>query len=77
MLKIDRLRISLPPGYESRADRIARLVADELASLQLQGNASFDRLTLPTVEVGRNASNREVASRIASGMAAQLGGGKP
>jgi hypothetical protein len=77
MLKIDRLRISLPPGYESRADRIARLVADELASLQLQGDAQFDRLTLPAIEVGRNASNREVAGRIALGMAAQLGGVKP
>ncbi len=77
MLKIDRLRISLPPGYESRADRIARLVADELASLQLQGDAQLDRLTLPAIEVGRNASNREVAGRIASGMAAQLGGVKP
>ena len=77
MLKIDRLRLSLPAGYESRADRIARLVADELAGLQLQGDAHFDRLALPTVEVGSNASNREVASRIASSMAAHLGGGKP
>lgn len=77
MLKIDRLRISLPPGYESRADRIARLVADELAALPLQGDASFDRLTLPTVEVGQNASNRQIASSIASSMAAQLGGNKP
>ena len=77
MLKIDRLRISLPPGYESRADRIARLVADELASLQLQGNAQFDRLTLPMVEVGQNASNRQIASSIASSMAAHLGGNKP
>ena len=77
MLKIERLRISLPPGYESRADRIARLVADELASLQLQGDAHLDRLTLPTVEVGQNASNRQIASSIASSMAAQLGGGKP
>ncbi len=77
MLKIDRLRLSLPPGYESRANRIAHLVADELASLQLQGNAQFDRLALPTVEVGPRATDRQVATSIASSMAAHLGGIKP
>lgn len=76
MLKIDRLRLSLPPGYEARAEHIARLVADELAGLQFQGDARFDRLTLPVVEVGPRATDRQVASSIASGMAAHLGGGK-
>jgi hypothetical protein len=81
MLKIDRLRLSLPPGFESRADRIARLVADELAALPLQGDVHLDRLTLPTVEVGRNASDRQVAGAVASSMAVHLnrssGGGAP
>lgn len=77
MLKIDRLRIALPPGYEARAERIARLVADELASLPVQGDAHLDRLTLPTVEVGQNASNRQIASSVAGAMAAHLGGTKP
>lgn len=77
MLKIDRLRLSLPAGYEARADRIARLVADELAALPLQGDANFDRLALPTVEVGQRATDRQVASSIASSMAAHLGGIKP
>lgn len=77
MLKIDRLRISLPPGYEARAERIARLVADELAALPIQGDARLDRLTVPTVEVGQNASNRQIASSVAGAMAAHLGGLKP
>ena len=77
MLKIDRLRLSLPPGYEGRADRIARLVADELAGLQLQGDAHFDRLTLPTVEVGPRATDSQVAGTIAGAMGSHLGGGKP
>lgn len=77
MLKIDRLRLSLPPGYEARAERIARLVADELASLQLQGNAQFDRLALPAIEVGPRATDRQVASSIAGAMASHLTGGKP
>lgn len=74
MLKIDRLRLSLPPGYESRADRIARIVADELAALPFQGDAHFDRLILPTIEVGQRATDRQVATSIASSMAAHLGG---
>jgi hypothetical protein len=81
MLKIDRLRLSLPPGFEPLAERIARLVADELAGLPLQGDAHFDRLTLPTVEVGQRATDRQVAGAVAgsvaSGMAAHLGRGKP
>lgn len=72
MLKIDRLRLSLPAGYESRADRIARLVADELAGLQLQGDAHFDRLTLPAVEVGPRATDRQVAGAVTRAMASQL-----
>ena len=77
MLKIDRLRLSLPAGFETRADRIARLVADELAALPLQGDANLDRLALPTVEVGPRATDRQVASSIASSMASHLGGTKP
>ena len=72
MLKIDRLRLSLPPGYEARADRIARLVADELASLQLQGDANLDQLTLPALEVGPRATDRQVAGAIAGAMGSHL-----
>lgn len=72
MLKIDRLRLSLPPGYEARADRIARLVADELAALPLQGDANLDRLALPALEVGPRATDRQVASSIAGAMTAHL-----
>lgn len=77
MLKIDRLRLSLPPGYEARANRIAHLIADELTSLQVQGDAQFDRLALPAIEVGPRATDRQVASSIAGAMASHLTGGKP
>ena len=76
MLKIDRLRLSLPPGYEARAERIARLVADELASLPGQGDAHLERLALPTVEVGPRATDRQVAGAIAGAMGSHLTGGK-
>jgi hypothetical protein len=88
MLKIGRLRLSLPAGYEPRARRIASLVADELAGLSLgAGDVSLDRLALPSVEVSRGASDRQVAGKVAAAIAAGLhpniagngssGGGKP
>ena len=75
MLNIDRLRLSLPAGYERRAERIGRLVADELASLQLAGDASFDRLSVPAVKIARGASDRQVAGAIAGAIATKVNGG--
>ena len=80
MLTIDRLRLSLPAGYEASASRIARLVADELASAALHGDATIDRLAVPAVEVTRGASDRQVAGAIAGAIRTQLhasnGGGE-
>jgi hypothetical protein len=73
MLIIDRLRLSLPAGYEARAGRIARLVADELAALPLAGDAQYDRLTLPALQVAPNATDGQVAGAIAGAIATQLG----
>jgi hypothetical protein len=77
MLTIDKLRLSLPAGYEPRAGRIARLIADELATLPLQENASQEnvsiaRLQLPALHVAHGASDRHVAGAIASAIAAQV-----
>jgi hypothetical protein len=84
MLTIDRLRLLLPPGFETRADRIARLVADEVAArLPLRGETRLDRLTLPRVQVPRGASDRQVAQSVARALVAGLnrpspsGGGGP
>ena len=74
MLKIDRLRISLPAGYQSRADRIARLVADELAALPVERSASCERLSVPPIEVPRAASDRRIAGSIAKAIAVQWKG---
>ncbi|HEV8579149.1 MAG TPA: hypothetical protein VGX68_08700 [Thermoanaerobaculia bacterium] len=82
MLTIDRLRLSLPAGYEGRARRIAALVGDELARLPLAGSdVRLDRLTLPAVNVAPGASDRQVAGAVAGAVAAGLnsaaGGRKP
>lgn len=75
MLSIGRLRLSLPPGYEARAERIARLLADELAGVRLEADARVDRLALPPVKVGGGASDREVAAAVAAALAPRLNGG--
>jgi len=83
MLTIDRLRLSLPAGFEPRAGRIASLVAHELAGRLPSGagEVHLDRLALPAVKVGRGASDRQVAGAVAKAIAAGLnpnaGGGKP
>ena len=72
MLTIDKLRLTLPSGFEPRAGRIARLVADELAALPLNESASMERLQLPALNVAHGASDRHVAGAIASAIAAQV-----
>jgi hypothetical protein len=83
MLSIGRLRLALPPGFEGRAGRIARLVGDELAGrLPLAAGAvRLDRLAVPPVRLAPGASDRQVAGAVAAAIAAGLhsggGGGKP
>ncbi len=80
MLVIDRLRISLPPGFEHRAENVARLVAAELAASPLAGDRRVDRLEVPAVEIGAGAGDRQVAGQVASAIHHQLrpgnGGGR-
>lgn len=75
MLSIDRLRITLPPGYEPRAESIARLVADELAVLPIAGRHHLEQLRTPAVEVELGAGDRRIAGRIARAVDHELNRG--
>jgi hypothetical protein len=80
MLTIGHLKLALPPGFEARGRHLARLVADELGTLPPRAGDHVDRLVTPTVEVGREASDAEVASAVARAVTAQLHrhlGGEP
>ena len=72
MLNIDRLRLQLPPEYADRAAGIARLLADELATLPVQTNQRLDQLVLPPVSILPGASDQQVARSIAAGVQASL-----
>lgn len=77
ILSIGQLRLSLPAGYELRAERIARRVVDELARrLPLDGaDLTLDRLALPPIEISHSASDHQVASAVASAIAGSVARG--
>ena len=75
MLKVRRLRLTLPPGFTGRPQHVARLVAEELARRPLPGAAAdqrIRRLAPPPVEVGPRAGEREVAKPAARAITAAL-----
>ncbi len=74
MLKIDRLRLTLPAGFEGRARSIARRLAEELAR-PLPAGASGQRLArleIPPLTVGPEAGDRQIARRLADNLHARL-----
>lgn len=65
MLTVDRLRLQLPPDFRDRAVEIARLVAEELATVPMASELQLDRLAVPPVEVHPQATDRDVARAVA------------
>ncbi|MBT1076103.1 hypothetical protein [Geobacter grbiciae] len=72
MLTIDRLRLKLPPAFRDRAGEIARLVAEELATVPVASDFHLDRLVVPPVEVHPQATDRDVARAVAVAVGAGL-----
>jgi len=73
MLRIDRMRMRLPKGFEHRASTIARLVGDSIAEIQPSENRTLERLTISPVQVSQNATDQEIANNIAERIALKLG----
>lgn len=67
MLKIGRLRLTLPAGFTGSPQQVARLVAQELARREPEGAGELrlGRLQAPPIEVGRRAGERQVAEPAA------------
>ena len=74
MLRIDRLRIGLPAGMESRADRVARLVGEELAKTRPAAGGRIESLALGRIEMPAGATDRQWAARIAGAIHQRIGG---
>ncbi len=73
MLTVDRLRLQLPPVFRDRAGEIARLVAEELATVPMAADLQIDRLAVPPVEVHPLATDRDVARAVAQAVGSELG----
>ncbi len=65
LITIGRINVSLPSGFENRADIISRKVAENFAAYTVKKQVSIERLSLPVVQVSRNDSNDIIASDIA------------
>ena len=76
MLKIRRLRLTLPAGFTGSPERIARLVAEELARQPLPGGVGdrqIERLAPPPVDVGPRMGDGQVAEPAARAIRHALG----
>lgn len=81
ILRIDRLRLHLPAGFEQRGHTIARQLAAQLAELPLGASATIERLSLPPLPVPAGAPDawiaRQLARNVRMGMGAPRPGGAP
>ena len=76
MLKIDRLTIQLPKGFEHRASDIAHQLGDSLSIIRLPEQESIDRLVMPVLTINPQATNREIANSVAMAIEDGMGGKK-
>jgi hypothetical protein len=72
MISIDRLRLTLPAGFDRRADAVARRVVEELAGLPQADSRRLARLTLPPMTLDPRLGDREIARRIATAIHERL-----
>jgi len=75
MLHIERMRMQLPAGFEHRASTIARLVGESMAEIHPTEDRTLGRLSIRAVQVSPNATDQEIAQRVAEQIASTLGGG--
>lgn len=74
MLTIERLRLHLPGEYRDRARLIARLVANELAGIEVGRDRKIDRLSMPPVTIVPGTADRQIARQIADAVQTRLSG---
>jgi len=71
-LWIDILNLTLPSGFEARANTIARETVRQLQAVNLHRSAQFASLTLPPVTLHGGESDGVIARRIAAAIAQQI-----
>lgn len=72
--EIGRLALTLPAGFEDRAQRIGRLVGEALAGRELPAGR-VARLGVGPVRVDPSSSDRTIAEQIARSIHSAIGQG--
>jgi hypothetical protein len=72
-LSIDRMSVHLPSALEPRADRIVRLVVEELAGFAAGVDRTVTTLVVPPVQVDPRQPDRLVAAVVAAAIVDELG----
>jgi hypothetical protein len=73
---VDRLSLQLPPGFEHRADSIARRLGDELSRLTWPGDCEREHLPLAPQSVRPEQSDLQIAAQIARAIHRQITRGR-
>lgn len=71
-VSIRQLRLHLPAGFESRAGNIGRLLKKELGRVQVPRDVTIGRLKIECPPIGDNASDRQLAIKIAGAISSAI-----
>ena len=74
MLRIDKITLRLPPGFEGRAESIARLIGERLADMKMPGRGGrIDHMVIGPLGVSPGRSDADIASMIGENFTGQVG----
>jgi len=72
--EIGQLQLQLPPGFEKRAQRIGRLVGENLAHYTALPSGRIEHLQVGPVRIERHFSDSRVARQIAESIYSAIHG---
>lgn len=76
MIRIDRIRMRLPAGFEHRAASIALLLGEVLAKQPVAGDLSLESISISPQRINANTPDAEIAQLIATQIISATGGGR-
>ncbi len=76
MIEIDRIRMTLPAGYQHRSTSIALLVGDLLAKKAMSQTGDYEQIRLNVRPINIHTPDIEIAKMIVAQISEQLGGGQ-
>lgn len=74
MIKLERIRMRLPSGFEHRARSITQRVCEVLSMQSVSQDVSIDAVSITPLHVHANTSDDEIAQLIANQIIANYKG---